>query len=134
MISNLNSLEGTTVVKYLAMKIVGGGRTYYLFQVIVIFITACISRGFIIILVVFSILWIPVIERTQGGQLFIYIQAIAAYLAPPIAATYCLAITWKRMNESVSFNHHYLMLMFCFAVFFKASMEKYILPSTSLSC
>ncbi|XP_063843627.1 sodium/mannose cotransporter SLC5A10-like isoform X1 [Scylla paramamosain] len=61
------------------------------------------GRCFIIILVVFSILWIPVIERTQGGQLFIYIQAIAAYLAPPIAAMYCLAITWKRMNESGAF-------------------------------
>ncbi|XP_050711055.1 sodium/glucose cotransporter 5-like isoform X4 [Eriocheir sinensis] len=62
-----------------------------------------IGRCFIVLLVVFSILWIPIIERTQGGQLFIYIQAISAYLAPPIAATYCMAITWKRMNESGAF-------------------------------
>ncbi|KAG0721960.1 Sodium/myo-inositol cotransporter [Chionoecetes opilio] len=48
-------------------------------------------------------MWIPIIERTQGGQLYIYIQAISAYLAPPIAAVYCLAITWKRMNESGAF-------------------------------
>ncbi|MPC42544.1 Sodium/glucose cotransporter 4 [Portunus trituberculatus] len=63
------------------------------------------GRCFIIILVVFSILWIPIIERTQGGQLYIYIQAIAAYLAPPIAAMYCLAITWKRMNESFHYMY-----------------------------
>ncbi|KAG7169194.1 Sodium/glucose cotransporter 1-like 2 [Homarus americanus] len=61
------------------------------------------SRLFIIILVAFSIMWIPIIERTQGGQLYIYIQAIAAYLAPPIAAIYCLAIIWKRINESGAF-------------------------------
>ncbi|KAK4311168.1 hypothetical protein Pmani_017311 [Petrolisthes manimaculis] len=62
-----------------------------------------VARLFIVILVVFSIVWIPIIERTQGGQLYIYIQSIAAYLAPPIAATYCLAITWKKMNEAGAF-------------------------------
>ncbi|XP_042221696.1 sodium/glucose cotransporter 5-like isoform X3 [Homarus americanus] len=62
-----------------------------------------VGRLFIIILVAFSIMWIPIIERTQGGQLYIYIQAIAAYLAPPIAAIYCLAIIWKRINESGAF-------------------------------
>ncbi|XP_045592204.1 sodium/mannose cotransporter SLC5A10 [Procambarus clarkii] len=62
-----------------------------------------VGRIFIVILVVFSILWIPIIEQTQGGQLYIYIQSIAAYLAPPIAAIYCLAIAWKRMNELGAF-------------------------------
>ena len=58
-------------------------------------------RLFIIVLVIISILWIQIIERTQGGQLYIYIQAIGSYLAPPIAATFCLAILWPRMNENV---------------------------------
>ncbi|XP_071537324.1 sodium/glucose cotransporter 4-like [Panulirus ornatus] len=62
-----------------------------------------VGRLFISMIVVFSILWIPIIKQTQGGQLFIYIQAIAAYLAPPIAAMYCMAITWKRMNEPGAF-------------------------------
>ncbi|KAK8741292.1 hypothetical protein OTU49_002601, partial [Cherax quadricarinatus] len=62
-----------------------------------------VGRIFIIILAVVSILWIPIIERNQGGQLYVYIQAIAAYLAPPVAVIYCLAITWKRFNESGAF-------------------------------
>ena len=49
-----------------------------------------------------SILWIPVVERFQGGQMFLYIQAISSYLAPPICALYLLAILWKRVNEFVS--------------------------------
>ncbi|XP_068221656.1 sodium/myo-inositol cotransporter-like isoform X2 [Palaemon carinicauda] len=62
-----------------------------------------VGRMFIVMLVALSIVWIPIIERTQGGQLYIYIQSIAAYLAPPIAAIYCMAITWKRMNEPGAF-------------------------------
>ena len=38
----------------------------------------------------------------QGGQLYIYIQSIAAYLSPPIAMIFCMAIVWPRMNEQVS--------------------------------
>jgi len=48
-----------------------------------------------------SIIWIPIIQKTQGGQLYIYIQSIGAYLAPPIAAVYCLALSWHRVNEQV---------------------------------
>jgi hypothetical protein len=56
---------------------------------------------FIAVLVVVSIIWIPIIQKIQGGQLYIYIQSIGAYLAPPIAAVYCLALTWPRVNEQV---------------------------------
>ena len=52
-------------------------------------------------MVVISIIWIPMIQSMQGGQLYIYIQAIAAYLAPPIAAVYLFAVLWKRGNEQV---------------------------------
>lgn len=52
-------------------------------------------------MVLVSILWIPVVQQMQGGQLYIYIQAISAYLAPPIAAVYIMAVFWKRMNEQV---------------------------------
>ncbi|XP_064103539.1 sodium/mannose cotransporter SLC5A10-like isoform X3 [Macrobrachium nipponense] len=62
-----------------------------------------VGRIFIVMLVALSIVWIPIIERTQGGQLYIYIQSIAAYLAPPIAAIYCMAIVWKRMSEPGAF-------------------------------
>ena len=48
-----------------------------------------------------GIVWIPVVQGMQGGQLFIYIQAISAYLAPPIAAIFLVAVLWKRANEQV---------------------------------
>ena len=53
------------------------------------------------LLVAISVGWIPLIQQMQGGQLYIYIQAVASYLSPPIAMVYCLAISWPRMNEMV---------------------------------
>ncbi|GFV66490.1 hypothetical protein TNCV_2714091 [Trichonephila clavipes] len=58
-----------------------------------------VGRTFIILMIFLSSGWIPVIQKLQGGQLFIYIQSVSAYLAPPIAAVYLLAVLWKRMNE-----------------------------------
>lgn len=52
-------------------------------------------------MVAVSIAWIPVITVMQGGQLYHYIQAIAAQLAPPVAAVYILAVLWPRCNEKV---------------------------------
>lgn len=60
------------------------------------------SRVFILILVVISILWIPIIQSANSGQLFDYIQSITSYLAPPITALFILAIFCKRINEPVS--------------------------------
>lgn len=62
-----------------------------------------VGRAFVVVMIGISIVWIPVIQEMQGGQLFIYIQAISAYLAPPIASVYVIAILWKRMNEKAAF-------------------------------
>ncbi|XP_035219857.1 sodium/myo-inositol cotransporter 2-like isoform X1 [Stegodyphus dumicola] len=62
-----------------------------------------VGRTFIILMILISIGWIPIIQNLQGGQLFIYIQSVSAYLAPPIAAVYILAVLWKRMNEQGCF-------------------------------
>ncbi|RXM29220.1 Sodium/glucose cotransporter 4 [Acipenser ruthenus] len=53
--------------------------------------------------VVVSILWIPIIQSANSGQLFDYIQAITSYLSPPIAALFIMAVFWKRVNESGAF-------------------------------
>lgn len=65
-------------------------------------------RVFVVVLVVLSIMWIPVVETAQGSQLFHYIQSIQSFLSPPICAVYVLAVTWKRVNEKV------IILMFFF--------------------
>ena len=53
-----------------------------------------------------GILWIPVVQSVQGGQLFIYIQAVSAYFAPPIAALYLIAILWTKATEKVCCNRY----------------------------
>ncbi|KAK4311170.1 hypothetical protein Pmani_017312 [Petrolisthes manimaculis] len=62
-----------------------------------------VGRLFILLLVGVSICWVPVIQQSEGGQIFVYIQVIAAYLAPPIAAIYLLAVLWTRLNEAGTF-------------------------------
>ena len=41
------------------------------------------------------------LQASQGGQLFNYIQSVTGYLAPPVLSLYLLAILWKRTNEQV---------------------------------
>lgn len=54
-----------------------------------------------LLLTVVSILWIPLVQAGQGGQLFIYIQSISSYLQPPVAMVFILGCFWKRANEKV---------------------------------
>ncbi|XP_078456207.1 sodium/myo-inositol cotransporter 2 [Lampetra planeri] len=62
-----------------------------------------VGRVFVLVLVVVSIVWIPVVQASQGGQLFFYIQAISSYLQPPVAIAFMLACAWRRANETGTF-------------------------------
>ncbi|XP_040211727.1 sodium/glucose cotransporter 2 isoform X1 [Rana temporaria] len=62
-----------------------------------------VGRVWTVCLVAFSIAWIPVVQAAQGGQLFDYIQSVASFLAPPIAAVFFLALFVKRVNEAGAF-------------------------------
>ncbi|XP_063056320.1 sodium/glucose cotransporter 4 [Engraulis encrasicolus] len=62
-----------------------------------------VGRVFILVMTAVSILWIPIIQSANSGQLFDYIQAITSYLAPPITALFIMAIFWKRVNEQGAF-------------------------------
>ncbi|XP_069137178.1 sodium/glucose cotransporter 4-like [Argopecten irradians] len=62
-----------------------------------------VGRIFVLVLVVVSIVWIPVLQASQGGQLFNYIQSVTGYLAPPVLSLFLLAIAWGRINESGAF-------------------------------
>ncbi|XP_064329901.1 sodium/glucose cotransporter 2-like isoform X2 [Phalacrocorax carbo] len=61
------------------------------------------GRLWIVAMVGLSLAWLPVVEAARGGQLFDYIQAIASYLAPPVAAVFFLAIFVPRVNEPGAF-------------------------------
>jgi solute:Na+ symporter, SSS family len=45
-----------------------------------------------------GILWIPVMKVISGGGLYIYLQSVQGYLAPPITAVFLLGLFWKRLN------------------------------------
>ncbi|KAM7147839.1 sodium/myo-inositol cotransporter 2 [Molossus nigricans] len=62
-----------------------------------------VGRLFVLLLVLVSILWIPVIQASHGGQLFIYIQSISSYLQPPVAVVFIMGCFWKRSNEKGAF-------------------------------
>lgn len=62
-----------------------------------------VGRIFVAFMVVISIAWVPIIVEMQGGQMYLYIQEVADYLTPPVAALFLLAIFWNRCNEQGAF-------------------------------
>ncbi|XP_060944690.1 sodium/myo-inositol cotransporter isoform X3 [Limanda limanda] len=62
-----------------------------------------VGHLFVVFMVVISIAWVPVIIEMQGGQTYLYIQEVAGYLTPPIAALFLLGVFWKRCNETGAF-------------------------------
>ena len=62
-----------------------------------------VGRLAILMLVGFSILWIPILEAQSNSQLFDYIQSVTNFLCPPIAVVFVLAIFWDRTTEPGAF-------------------------------
>ncbi len=58
-----------------------------------------VGRIATVILVVLGVLWIPLLKVIEGG-LFQQLQAIQAYISPPIAAVFLLGILNKRINAT----------------------------------
>lgn len=52
-------------------------------------------------MVIVGVLWIPILQAYGTGELFTYIQAVNAYLAPAVLAVFTAAVLWKRVNETV---------------------------------
>src|SRR4029077_11388863 len=44
-----------------------------------------------------SILWIPFMKYVSS-QIYIYLQSVQAYIAPPIAACFLLGLFFRRLN------------------------------------
>ncbi|KAM9457601.1 sodium/myo-inositol cotransporter 2 [Clarias gariepinus] len=62
-----------------------------------------VGRVFVLVLVVVSVLWIPLVQASQGGQLFIYIQSISTYLQPPVSVVFMAGCFLRRTNEKGAF-------------------------------
>lgn len=50
-----------------------------------------------VVLVVVGLLWVPFISELSD-QLFLYLQAVQAYISPPIAAVFLMGLLWRRAN------------------------------------
>ena len=61
-----------------------------------------VGRLFTIVMTIASVIWIPIIESNQGGQLIMYIHSVTACFCPPVAAVFVIAILWPRANETAS--------------------------------
>ncbi|XP_060642767.2 sodium/mannose cotransporter SLC5A10 isoform X1 [Anolis sagrei] len=62
-----------------------------------------VGRIVTVVLVVVSVVWIPILQSSSSGQLYIYIQSVTSYLSPPVTAVFLLAVFWKRANETGAF-------------------------------
>jgi SSS family solute:Na+ symporter len=49
-------------------------------------------------IVLFGLLWIPFIGKMSDERMFVYLQSVSGYIAPPIAACFLFGILWKRAN------------------------------------
>ena len=58
-----------------------------------------VGRAATVIMVALGLLWIPFMKHISS-QLWIYLQSVQAYIAPPIAAVFLIGVLWKRANGS----------------------------------
>lgn len=58
-----------------------------------------IGRIATVVMVALSLAWIPFMSRISS-QLYIYLQSVQAYIAPPIAAVFLFGVFWKRINAT----------------------------------
>jgi solute:Na+ symporter, SSS family len=56
-----------------------------------------VGRAATAIMVALGLLWIPFMSHISN-QLWVYLQSVQAYIAPPIAAAFLLGVAWKRAN------------------------------------
>jgi solute carrier family 5 (sodium/myo-inositol cotransporter), member 3 len=73
-----------------------------------------VGRLFVLLMTAVGIAWIPIVIQMQGTELYIYMQQVIGFLAPPIACIYLLSVLWTRANEAGAFAG--LMVGFVFGV------------------
>ncbi|HZA51144.1 MAG TPA: sodium:solute symporter [Myxococcaceae bacterium] len=56
-----------------------------------------VGRMSTVVLVVLGLLWIPLMKYISP-QIYIYLQSVQAYIAPPVAACFLLGVLYPRLN------------------------------------
>ncbi|XP_071088199.1 sodium/glucose cotransporter 4-like [Haliotis cracherodii] len=62
-----------------------------------------VGRVCVLVLIGISILWLPILQAAQSGQLWSYLQAVSSYTAPPWTCIFLLALFWNRTTEPGAF-------------------------------
>ena len=57
-----------------------------------------VGRATTVAMTLLGLVWLPVMKAISGGGLYMYIQAVQSFLAPPIVAVFIMGLCWKRMN------------------------------------
>ena len=52
-------------------------------------------------MVVFSILWLPLLKGSHGSEIFTYAVQVGSFFQPPIIGAFTLALLTSRVNEKV---------------------------------
>ncbi|XP_072045368.1 sodium/glucose cotransporter 4-like [Amphiura filiformis] len=85
-----------------------------------------VGRGFVILMLIASILWIPIVEQGgNNGQLFTYINSISNVMTSPIFAVFLLAVLWPKTTEKGAFWS----LIICFILSFIRTILDYTYPN-----
>lgn len=58
-----------------------------------------VGRVTVLVLIALSILWLPILQQTQGGRFWFYVQSVRSYLIPPLCMMFLLGLFWKRTTE-----------------------------------
>ncbi|KAL8598723.1 hypothetical protein ACOMHN_033287 [Nucella lapillus] len=62
-----------------------------------------VGRVCVLVEVGISILWLPILQASQSGQLWSYLQAMSSYTAPPWCVVFILSLFWTRTTEAGAF-------------------------------
>uniref|UniRef100_A0A8W8LAM0 Sodium/glucose cotransporter 4 n=1 Tax=Magallana gigas TaxID=29159 RepID=A0A8W8LAM0_MAGGI len=58
-----------------------------------------VGRVTVLVLIALSILWLPILQQTQGGRFWFYMQSVKSYLIPPLCMMFLLGLFWNRTTE-----------------------------------
>ena len=58
-----------------------------------------VGRVATVVVVALGLLWIPIMPRISGGGLYLYLQNVQQYIAPPITAVFLLGLSFRRINN-----------------------------------
>jgi len=53
--------------------------------------------------VVAGLIWIPIMHKMAGGGIYVYLQGVQSYLAPPITCVFLLGLFWRRTTSQGAF-------------------------------